>query len=263
MHQKQRICILVKAYPQPSQKYEETVCCAGVTEDGRFLRLYPIPYRKLKKEQQFQRFDWVEMDIARDTSDHRPESHKVVPDSIRIIQPGAGLKAEQRVRLWKPFIADSLQALKEENVETGRSLGIVKPDPGSVKFSAKPIKEATPEDQALTHYLYRQASLLDAEPLKELQKPEFTFEYRFTSGGHAHEMKIHDWEVAAACYHYKKRYGGKTLEMLSNEYGNNIPRQNLHIILGTMKAHPRQFIIIGLLRTTEDIDSVDAQQTLF
>lgn len=36
MHQKQHICILVKAYPQPSQKYEETVCCAGVTEDGRF-----------------------------------------------------------------------------------------------------------------------------------------------------------------------------------------------------------------------------------
>ncbi len=68
MHQKHRICILVKAYPQPSQKYEETVCCAGVTEDGRFLRLYPIPYRRLKKEQQFQRFDWVEMHIAKDFS---------------------------------------------------------------------------------------------------------------------------------------------------------------------------------------------------
>lgn len=75
-------------------------------------------------------------------------------------------------------------------------------------------------------------------------------------------MKIHDWEVAAAYYQYKKRYGDKALEMLSNEYGNNIPRQNLHIILGTMKAHPRQFIIIGLLRTTEDINLADSQQTL-
>ena len=261
MHQKQRICILVKAFPQPSQKYEETVCCAGVTEDGRLLRLYPIPYRRLKKEQQFQRFDWVEMDITKD-SDHRPESYKVLPDSIRIVQLSSALKPEQKVRLWKPFIADSLQALKEENVKTGRSLGIVKPDPDSVKFSAKPIREASAEDQALTNNLYRQASLLDTEPLKELHKPEFTFEYRFTSAGHTHEMKIHDWEVAAAYYQYKKRYGDKTLEMLSNEYGSNIPRQNLHIILGTMKAHPRQFIIIGLLRTTEDINLADAQQTL-
>lgn len=188
MHQKQRICILVKAYPQPSQKYEETVCCAGVTEDGRFLRLYPIPYRRLKQEQQFQRFDWVEMDIAKDTSDHRPESHKVVPDSIQIVQPGSVLKSEQKVRLWKPFIADSLQALKDENVKTGRSLGIIKPDPDSVKFSANPIKEASSEDQALTRNLCRQASLLDSEPLKELQKPELTFEYRFTSAGHIHEL---------------------------------------------------------------------------
>lgn len=261
MHQKQRICILVKAYPQPSQKYEETVCCAGVTEDGRLLRLYPIPYRRLKKEQQFQRFDWVEMDITKD-SDHRPESYKVIPDSIRIVQPNTALTSQQKVRLWKPFVADSLQALKDENMKTGRSLGIIKPDPDSVKFSAKPIREASAEDQALTNNLYRQASLLDTEPLKELHKPEFTFEYRFTSADHTHEMKIHDWEVAAAYYQYKKRYGDKALEMLSNEYGNNIPRQNLHIILGTMKAHPRQFIIIGLLRTTEDINLADSQQTL-
>ena len=44
-HQKRRVHILVKAFPQPSTKHEETVCCAGVTEDGRkLLRLYPIRY---------------------------------------------------------------------------------------------------------------------------------------------------------------------------------------------------------------------------
>ena len=44
-HQKRRIRILVKAFPQPSTKHEETVCCAGVTEGGReLLRLYPIRY---------------------------------------------------------------------------------------------------------------------------------------------------------------------------------------------------------------------------
>ncbi len=38
-HQKRRIRILVKAFPQPSTKHEETVCCAGVTEDaGMFIQ---------------------------------------------------------------------------------------------------------------------------------------------------------------------------------------------------------------------------------
>ena len=36
--------ILVKAFPQHSEKYEETVCCAGVTDDNRLIRLYPITY---------------------------------------------------------------------------------------------------------------------------------------------------------------------------------------------------------------------------
>lgn len=46
-HQKRRVRILVKAFPQPSNKHEETVCCAGVTEDGlELLRLYPIRYRR-------------------------------------------------------------------------------------------------------------------------------------------------------------------------------------------------------------------------
>ena len=36
-HRKRRVRILVKAFPQPSTKHEETVCCAGVTEDGQEL----------------------------------------------------------------------------------------------------------------------------------------------------------------------------------------------------------------------------------
>ncbi len=263
MQKKERVCILVKAYPQPSQKYEETVCCAGITEDKRFLRLYPIPYRRLNKEQRFQRFDWVEMDLQKDISDHRPESHKVVPDTIRIAFSRHKMKPEERVRLWKPFVTESLHALKEQNSETRRSLGIIKPDPGSVKFRIRPLREASEEDQALTRNLYHQASLLDTAPLPELKRPEYTFEYEFTSGGHQHKMKIHDWEVAAAYHAYKKRYGDSALEMLDAEYGQNIPTQNLHLILGTMKAHPRQFIIIGVLRTTVDLNSAEAQPRLF
>jgi hypothetical protein len=36
-----RVRILVKAFPQPSKAHEETVCCAGISEDGaELLRLF-------------------------------------------------------------------------------------------------------------------------------------------------------------------------------------------------------------------------------
>jgi hypothetical protein len=57
-----RVRILVKAFPQPSKAHEETVCCAGISEDGtELLRLFPIRFRRLPKEHQFDRFDLVQM----------------------------------------------------------------------------------------------------------------------------------------------------------------------------------------------------------
>ncbi len=82
-----RVRILVKAFPQPSKKHEETVCCAGVTEDGaRLLRLFPIRYRRLAKEHQFERFDLVEMVATKAPNDTRPESYRVDEPSIRFLE---------------------------------------------------------------------------------------------------------------------------------------------------------------------------------
>ena len=110
-HVKRYIRILVKAFPQPSQKHEETVCCAGVTEDTQeLLRLYPIRYRRLPKENRFDRFDRVEMTLTK-ASDPRPESYRVNEDPIHLIEKGSKLSDEAKVRLWTPFIAPSIKDL--------------------------------------------------------------------------------------------------------------------------------------------------------
>ena len=59
-HRTLRVRILVKAFPQHSEKYQETVCCAGVTDDARLIRLYPITFRRLAAENQFNRYDLIE-----------------------------------------------------------------------------------------------------------------------------------------------------------------------------------------------------------
>ena len=193
-----RVRILVKAFPQPSKAHEETVCCAGISEDGtELLRLFPIRFRRLPKEHQFDRFDLVEM-TATKASDPRPESYRVDEASIRLLERDT-LSDEAKVRLWQ----------------------------------------------------------------LPLEKPELAFGYRFTSGGHSHDPLIHDWEVQEAYRQYKRRYGDAALDHLTRMYGETIPARNLHLVMGTMLAHPRTFIIIGLLRSGFDPQELAKQGSLF
>lgn len=246
-HQRLRVRILVKAFPQHSEKHEETVCCAGVTDNHRLIRLYPITYRRLAKEHQFNRYDLIQALSTKASNDNRPESYRVDHDSIQVIERGK-LTDEAKVRLWQPHITTSLAALQEEHRTAGRSLGIIKPDPGSLRFL---WKDAEHEEQEDTRSV--QASLFEA-PLRPLKPPELTFFYRYTSGGAEHTQSIQDWEVQATFLNYQRDYGSreKALEMMAQEYGQNIPGRNLHFIMGNMAKRRWQFIIIGLLRSGLD-----------
>lgn len=80
--QRDECCILIKAQPHKSNKYEETVCCAGIGRDGRWRRQYPIPFRVLADAQKFGRWQWIEYDFVNPRVDKRKESQKVDPESI-------------------------------------------------------------------------------------------------------------------------------------------------------------------------------------
>lgn len=43
---KTKVLITVKTYPAISKKYDELVCTAGFREDGSWIRIYPIQFRK-------------------------------------------------------------------------------------------------------------------------------------------------------------------------------------------------------------------------
>ena len=62
---KTRVLITVKTYPTISKKYDELVCTAGFTEDGNWIRLYPIPFRTLDYVNQYKKYDWVEVDLTK------------------------------------------------------------------------------------------------------------------------------------------------------------------------------------------------------
>ena len=50
---KERVLITAKTYPTLSRKYGETVCTAGLREDGSWVRIYPVPFRRLNDSEQY------------------------------------------------------------------------------------------------------------------------------------------------------------------------------------------------------------------
>lgn len=256
---KERALVLVKAFPQPSQAYEETVCCAGLTHDGQFVRLFPIRFRHLPKDRQFSRWDILEYEADRPRTDSRPESRHVNEDTIRIVQRSADMNETQRVSLWAPHVSNSMAQLKDANIQEERSLGIIRPDPGTLRFRAKPLP---PAEGASRHAEFKQVSMIEGEFLPEIFV-DYEFSYHFTCAGAKHAMIIHDWEVQAAYFHWKRKYGAdNALTHLRARYEKELPGQNLHFVMGTMAGHRRTFIIIGLLRSSVAPDDALRQSSL-
>jgi hypothetical protein len=72
-----RVLITVKAAPTPSGKYGETVCVAGLRLDlGKegWVRLYPINFRALDGDDQFHKYEVVQLRAKPARDDRRKES---------------------------------------------------------------------------------------------------------------------------------------------------------------------------------------------
>src|SRR3989304_3335000 len=84
--QTKQVLITVKAYPNPSKKYGETVCCAGIDlETACWIRLYPVPYRDLDSSQKFKKYTIIRVHCRKAPDDTRVESYKIDSDSIEIV----------------------------------------------------------------------------------------------------------------------------------------------------------------------------------
>lgn len=58
---KERLLVLAKAVPEISSKYEHLVCIAGITEAGKWRRIYPIPWKIFWKSssRNFKKKYWI------------------------------------------------------------------------------------------------------------------------------------------------------------------------------------------------------------
>lgn len=79
---RERVLITVKAYPLPSRSYDELVCTAGITGEGKWIRIYPVPFRFLKDEGKYSKYQWVDINLKKANKDFRPESYSPADTSL-------------------------------------------------------------------------------------------------------------------------------------------------------------------------------------
>jgi hypothetical protein len=240
--------IVVRTYPTPARKGLEVSCTAAVTEDGKWLRLFPVPYRLLEGDKKFHKYQWIEVETEK-ASDPRPESHKIRPPSIRLL--GEPLSTDHA---WKnrkhhvePLRAHCLCCLKDQRNKYGfPTLGFIRPK-RITKLICKPQSPFWNETQAAA---LSQGDLFDEAPEKELQKIPFNFIYEFECDHpncNGHRLSCTDWEMSESYRKWSLKYGTGWEDAFRQKYEKELISEcDLSFFVGTIAAHPAEWIIVGL-----------------
>lgn len=234
--------MLVKAMPNPSQKYGETVCCAGVTVNGKWKRLFPVRFRLLQSK--FDRWDWVEFKYRRPTGDKRAESCHVFEDTLNVV--GKLKDEDERAFLLNPVISLSTA----DAAARGLSLTLVRPSQSHFFFRKKP-REVIEAEREYYKRAARQKSFLDKE-LEALEPTAYAFAFSFEDAAGRHLNRCGDWETSATFWKWTKSHGeAAALKHLSETYNEKYPSKGMVFAMGTVKARPRQWLLLGVIRLNE------------
>jgi hypothetical protein len=127
-----KVLITVKTYPTISAKYDELVCTAGFKEDGTWIRLYPVPFRKKSYNEQYKKYDWIEVDLVKNTSDFRPDSFrpKSIDSEIKVvghIDTSNNWEERKKICLGKIYYNLTELIAEAKNKDICISLAVFKP----------------------------------------------------------------------------------------------------------------------------------------
>jgi hypothetical protein len=244
---RREILMLVKTYPVPSNRYGETVCCAGIdTATGEWLRVYPVNFRFLPYFRQFKKWQLITAEWSPPTGDSRPESIRVAQETIQLGQHLPAGTGWARRREWlDPLVIGSLEELRD----SGGSLGVIRPR----SIDDFVIEPAEDWDEASTADLAQLRLDLgggQASVTTGLEPIPWNFRYRFHCRNDAcggHNMEIFDWEIGQAYRNFLATYGESGWrEKLREQYLERLPSRDIHLMLGT---HHRfgSWMIIGVV----------------
>jgi hypothetical protein len=246
-----RVLITVKAAPNPSATYGETVCVAGLRLDPgheAWVRLYPINFRFIEENHAFSKYDVVSLE-ATPANESRFESWKPRIDTI---------KREHHLRDWSkrmpylgPFAHATMCDLNARALHGGPSLGLVR----ARRVSGLTIEDHpgwTSDQRQKIAAFVGQPELFDSgKPKTALEAPRFVAHYRWhcpadTCTGH--NQQLLDWEFTA----FQRRLPGGAEEArtsIRKRWYEQICalHKNVHFYVGNQAKRPQTFSILGIV----------------
>lgn len=267
----EKILITVKTYPTLSTKYAELVCTAGVTENGEWRRLYPVRFRQLYDKKKYRKYQWVEAEIEKSISDSRPESYKIIANSLNPIGDPLPTdkfwRARREAFFEKVEVYEDLEVLIEKAHRNELSLAIFRPS-RFLKFTTELVerewdaeKLADLEKQKLQLHLFKDEETV-ARELEVVHKLPYKFSYQFEDcRGKKSKLMIEDWEIGALywnCLRNNDNDERAALEKVKEKYWDDFVqsgKREIALVLGTTLEHhnkraPNPFVIISVFYPT-------------
>lgn len=259
-----RVFITVKTYPTLSKKYDELVCTAGILDDGAWVRIYPLPFRKLENDNRYKKFQWMELPLEKNSGDPRPESFRPVdPSQIKLIGDpigtGDGWAERKRIIFNKNPIYTDLAMVISKAQRDELSIAIFKPTEILEFLVQETDREWKPDRLKLLEAKASQLQIFQTEEevrreFSIVRKLPYKFSYRFRdSSGKESTMMIEDWEIGALYWNCLARSKGdekQALNLVRQKYLDAFATRDLYLFLGTTRQYhswaKNPFIIIGV-----------------
>ena len=232
-----KVLITVKTYPHPSDKYQELVCVAGITADGQWVRLYPVDFRYMPRHQQFQKYQWVQVNLASHgySNDNRRESRR--PDLESIETLGKPLPTtdnwSQRCAIIDSMPHNTVKELISLYNENKASLGIVRPAEVLDIEISEVVSEWPPKWQSLFN---QQRLFGEQKPLRKLPY-KFQYVFRCDDDDTPHKAMIEDWELGTLFLGESGRLGSeaKAAQSVKHKYLDEMcsPNRDTRFFMGT------------------------------
>ncbi|WP_174552373.1 hypothetical protein [Microtetraspora niveoalba] len=252
--QRLRVLITVKAAPNPSATYGETVCIAAIRLDighAGWIRLYPINFRELDSDRQFRKYDVVTLEAKPAANDPRAESWRPRADSFVVERHLDGWP--KRMAYLDDYIetsmCDLVSAVRQR--PAARSLAAIRPRKIlSLEIERHPGWTAA-EQRKIDQYV-RQLGLFESAPRTALQAPRFKAWYRYRCHAphcNTHRQGIYDWELAALQRSVDRRDDAGVEQAVREKYWDLMCASDRDTIfyVGNQQAHPQSFIVLGVV----------------
>jgi hypothetical protein len=238
------VCVIVKAAPETGQTHGETVCVAGIDLYGNWHRLYPMPFKLLRPEQRFNRWDIIRTRCrSAAPRDTRPESKRIDHESLIKVRE---VKESERHEFARRAIVNSLSEEKEK----GRSFALIRPE--YPEFIIRPLNdEAKSKNQRRRDAILSQLDIFSGDnTILARDVAPYSFHYRFVHEGKSITHTCIDWETEQTFFKWRKKYGEmETLRMMRNVWGSEMPERGIAFAMGTHRVTKfNKWLLSGVVR---------------